>query len=59
MKQLCSSEAAAFGRYECTLTKTGKRVNSPVARYFEFSGGKVIHYIGVLDAGALPRRRQV
>jgi ketosteroid isomerase-like protein len=54
MREFFSSgdAVAAFGRYECTLTKTGKHVNSPVAHYFRFGGGKIIHYMGFTNAGA-------
>jgi ketosteroid isomerase-like protein len=53
-KEFFASEdaVAVFGRYLCTLTKTGKRVNSPFAHYFRFGGGKLIHFMGFINAGA-------
>jgi ketosteroid isomerase-like protein len=38
---------ACFGRYEATLKKTGRRVNSPIAHLFQFRDGKVVRYVGL------------
>jgi ketosteroid isomerase-like protein len=42
---------AAFGRYAATL-KSGQRVDSPVGHLFKFRGGKVVHYINLLNTAA-------
>lgn len=42
---------AAFGRYAATL-KSGHRVDSPVGHLFKFRGGKVVHYINLLNTAA-------
>lgn len=43
---------ASFGRYECTLKKTGKRVSTPVAHYFKFRDGKVIRFVDHINTAA-------
>jgi len=43
---------ASFGRYEATLKRAGKRVNSPVAHLFKFRDGKVVHYTNMLNTAA-------
>jgi ketosteroid isomerase-like protein len=43
---------AAFGRYAVTLKKSGQRVDSPVGHLFKFRGGKVVHYINLLNTAA-------
>lgn len=51
---------AAFGRYEVTLKKSGRRVDSPVGHLFKFRGGKVAHYSNLLNTAAfvgLPQGR--
>jgi len=45
-------KVAAFGRYDATVTATGRRVSSPVAHYFEFRNGKVSRYINIINSGA-------
>lgn len=40
---------AVFGRYEFTLKRSGRRVNSPVGHLFQFRGGKVIRYINLVN----------
>jgi ketosteroid isomerase-like protein len=43
---------ATFGRYKCTLKKTGKHVDSPVAHLFKFRDGKIIRFVDYLDTAA-------
>jgi uncharacterized protein len=43
---------AVFGRYEVTLKKSGRRVNSPVGHLFKFRNGKVVHYTNLLNTAA-------
>jgi ketosteroid isomerase-like protein len=47
-----ADSVAAFGRYECTLKRSGRRVNSPVGHLFQFRSGKVVRYINLLDTAA-------
>jgi uncharacterized protein len=44
--------AAAFGRYQATVKATGVRVDTPVAHYFKFRGGKVARFINLTNSGA-------
>ncbi|MBZ5633144.1 MAG: nuclear transport factor 2 family protein [Acidobacteriia bacterium] len=41
-----------FGRYQCTLKKTGKRVDSPVAHLFKFRGGKIVRFVDHINTAA-------
>ena len=43
---------ATFGRYKCTLKKTGKRLDSPVAHLFKFRGGKIVRFVDFTDTAA-------
>jgi hypothetical protein len=43
---------ATFGRYKCTLKKTGKRLDSPVAHLFKFRGGKIVRFVDYTDTAA-------
>lgn len=43
---------ATFGRYKCTLKKTGKRVDSPVAHLFKFRDGKIVRFVDHINAAA-------
>jgi ketosteroid isomerase-like protein len=40
---------AVFGRYEFTLKRSGRRVNSPVGHLFQFRDGKVVRYINLVN----------
>ena len=43
---------ATFGRYKCTLKKTGKRLDSPVAHLFKFRDGKIVRCVDFTDTAA-------
>ena len=43
---------ATFGRYKCTLKKTGKRLDSPVAHLFKFRDGKIVRFVDFTDTAA-------
>jgi uncharacterized protein len=43
---------AAFGRYEATLRRSGRRVNSPVGHLFKFRDGKIVNYVNLLNTAA-------
>jgi uncharacterized protein len=43
---------ATFGRYKCTLKKTGKQVDSPVAHLFKFRDGKIIRFVDHINTAA-------
>lgn len=43
---------ATFGRYSCTLKKTGQRVDTPVAHLFKFRDGKVVRFVDHLNTAA-------
>jgi ketosteroid isomerase-like protein len=43
---------ATFGRYQCTLKKTGKHVDSPVAHLFKFRSGKIVRFVDCLNTAA-------
>src|SRR4029077_5679973 len=50
---LGSPEAlATFGRYKCTLKKTGKRVDTPVAHLFKFRDGKIVRFVDHINTAA-------
>ena len=50
---LSSADAVAtFGRYKCTLKKTGKPVDSPVAHLVKFRGGKVVRFVDHINTAA-------
>jgi ketosteroid isomerase-like protein len=40
---------AVFGRYECTLRRSGRRVDTPVGHLFQFRDGKVVRYINLVN----------
>jgi uncharacterized protein len=40
---------AVFGRYEFTLARSGRRVNSPVGHLFQFRDGKVVRYVNLVN----------
>jgi ketosteroid isomerase-like protein len=54
MTEFVSSDdsVATFGRYQATLKKTGRRVDSPVAHLFKFRNGKVVRYVNLIDTAA-------
>lgn len=43
---------ATFGRYKCTLKKTGKRVDSAVAHLFKFRDGKIVRFVDHINTAA-------
>lgn len=43
---------AAFGRYQGTIRSTGIRVDTPLAHYFKFHDGKVVHHIQLSNTAA-------
>src|SRR6185503_17935484 len=43
---------ATFGRYRCTLKKTGKHVDSPVAHLFKFRDGKIVRFVDHINTAA-------
>jgi ketosteroid isomerase-like protein len=43
---------ATFGRYKCTIKKTGNRLDSPVAQLFKFRGGKIVRFVDFTDTAA-------
>ena len=43
---------ATFGRYKCTLKKTGKHLDSPVAHLFKFRDGKIVRFVDYTDTAA-------
>jgi ketosteroid isomerase-like protein len=43
---------ATFGRYQCTLKKTGKRVNTPMAHLFKFRDGKIVRFVDHINTAA-------
>ena len=47
-----ADSVACFGRYACTLAKSGRRVDTPVAHLFKFKNGKVVHYTNLTDTAA-------
>lgn len=47
-----TDSVATFGRYQCTLKKTGKRVDSPVAHLFKFRDGKIIRFVDHVNTAA-------
>jgi ketosteroid isomerase-like protein len=50
---LGSADAVAtFGRYKCTLKKTGKHVDSPVAHLFKFRDGKIVRFVDHINTAA-------
>jgi len=50
---LSSTDAVAtFGRYKCTLKKTGKHVDSPVAHLFKFRDGKIVRFVDHINTAA-------
>jgi ketosteroid isomerase-like protein len=48
---------ATFGRYECTLRANGKHVSTPIAHYFAFRNGRVVHYQNLLNTAAFVAAR--
>jgi ketosteroid isomerase-like protein len=51
MKDFVASgdSVASFGRYEFTLTRSGRRANSPVGHLFQFRNGKVVRFINLVN----------
>ena len=43
---------ATFGRYQCTLKKTGKHVDTPVAHLFKFRDGKIVRFVDHINTAA-------
>jgi ketosteroid isomerase-like protein len=52
---------ATFGRYEFTLKRSGRRVNTPVGHLFQFRDGKVVRYLNLINTAAFlePQALQV
>ena len=49
---LNNDAVAAFGRYQATIKATGIRVDTPVAHYFKFRGGKIARYVNIVNSAA-------
>lgn len=49
---------ATFGRYKCTLKKTGKRVDTPMAHLFKFRGGKIVRFVDHINTAAFVEAAQ-
>ena len=47
-----ADSVATFGRYSCTLKKSGRRVDSPFAHLFRFRDGKVVRFVDYLNTAA-------
>ena len=47
-----ADSVATFGRYKCTLKKTGKHVDSPVAHLFKFRDGKIVRFVDHINTAA-------
>jgi len=43
---------AVFGRYQATVKKTGRRVDTPLAHLWKFRNGKVVRYVNFVDTAA-------
>ena len=43
---------ATFGRYQCTLKKTGNRVDTPIEHLFKFRDGKIVRFVDHLNTAA-------
>jgi uncharacterized protein len=43
---------ATTGRYACTVTATGKKMDSPIGHFFTIRDGKICRYVGLLDTAA-------
>src|SRR3979411_987809 len=41
-----------FALYQCTLKKTGKRVDTPAAHLFKFRDGKVVRFVDHINTAA-------
>jgi len=50
---LSSADAVAtFGRYKCTIKKTSKYVDAPVAHLFKFRDGRIVRFVDYTDTAA-------
>jgi len=50
---LSSADAVAtFGRYKCTIKKTGRRVDTPMAHLFKFRDGKIVRFVDHINTAA-------
>jgi ketosteroid isomerase-like protein len=47
-----ADSVATFGRYRCTLKKTGKRVDTPMAHLFKFRDGKIVRFVDHINTAA-------
>ena len=47
-----ADSVATFGRYQCTIKKTGKRGDSPVAHLFKFRECKIVRFVDHIDTAA-------
>jgi ketosteroid isomerase-like protein len=47
-----ADSVATFGRYSCTLKKSGKPVDSPVAHLFKFRDGKIVRFVDFINTAA-------
>lgn len=51
-------KVAAFGRYEATMTATGKHVSTPLAHFWTFHDGKVTRYVNYINTAAFVEASQ-
>ena len=47
-----ADSVATFGRYKCTIKKTGKRVDTPMAHLFKFRDGKIVRFVDHINTAA-------
>ena len=47
-----ADSVATFGRYKCTLKKTGKHVETPGAHLFKFRDGKITRFVDHINTAA-------
>ncbi|SRR5713101_1676689 len=46
-------QVAAYGRYSCTVTATGKKLDCPIAHFFTIRNGKVSRFVDLTDTAAV------
>jgi len=51
MKDFLASadSVSVFGRYEFTLRRTGRHVDTPIGHLFQFRGGKVVRFVNLVN----------
>jgi uncharacterized protein len=42
-----------LGRYTATTNATGKSIDTPIAHYWRFRNGKVVHYVGLSNTASV------